>query len=214
MGILKDEDKQKVVEFFKAMVEPVTAIMFTQEFECEYCVMTRELIEELAELTDKLTVEVHDFVKDDALAKQYNLDKIPAIVLLGDKDYGIRFYGVPAGYEFMSLIEGILDVSKRDHGLPADIVAALEKIDQPVHMQAMITPTCPYCPRAVRTAHRFAMASDFITGDMVEVSEFPHVANKYRVQGVPNTIINEEHSLVGGQPEREFLKVVLQAIGK
>lgn len=214
MGLLKDADKQQVTEFFEAMVEPVTAIMFTQEFECEYCTMTRELIEEVAALTDKLTVEIYDFVKDETLVKQYHIDKIPALVLLGDKDYGIRFYGVPAGYEFMSLIEGVLDVSKRDHGLPADIVAKLAKVDQPVHMQAMVSPTCPYCTRAVRTAHKFAMASDFITGDMVEVGEFPHIANKYHVQGVPNTIINEEHSLVGGQPEKEFLKVVLQAIGK
>jgi len=214
MGLLKAEDKQKVSEFFEGMVESVTAIMFTQEFECEYCTMTRELIEELAKLTDKLVVEIRDFVKDEADVKKYNIDKIPALVLLGDKDYGIRFYGVPAGYEFMSLIEGILDVSKRAHGLPDNIVAALAKIDKPVHMQAMVSPTCPYCPRAVRAAHQFAMASDFIQGDMVEVGEFPHVANKYGVQGVPNTIINEDYSLVGGQPNSEFLRVVLEAVGK
>jgi glutaredoxin-like protein len=212
--MLKDDDRQKVTEFFQAVEQPVKIVMFTQEFECEYCTMTRELVEELAELSDKLSVEVYDFVKDEALAKEYKIDKIPAVILLGDKDYGIRFYGVPAGYEFMTIIEDIIDVSKRDHGLPANIIAELAKVDQPVHMQAMVSPTCPYCPRAVRTAHKFAMASDFITGDMVEVSEFPYIAMKYNVQGVPNTIINEEHSLVGGQPESEFLKVVLHAIGK
>ena len=114
----------------------------------------------------------------------------------------------------MTLIEDIIDVSKRDPGLPPNIVAGLAKVDQPVHMQAMISPTCPYCPRAVRAAHKFAMASDYITGDMVEVTEFPYIATKYNVQGVPNTIINEEHSLVGGQPEAQFLQAVLHAIGK
>ena len=214
MGVLKDSDKQKVAEFFEAIEQPVKMVMFTQEFECEYCTMTHEMVEELAALSDKLSAEVYDFVKDAELAKQYNIDKIPAIALLGDKDYGIRFYGVPAGYEFMTLIEDIIDVSKRDPGLPPNIVAGLAKVDQPVHMQAMISPTCPYCPRAVRAAHKFAMASDYITGDMVEVTEFPYIATKYNVQGVPNTIINEEHSLVGGQPEAQFLQAVLHAIGK
>ncbi|MBN2006626.1 MAG: thioredoxin family protein [Anaerolineae bacterium] len=214
MGMLKDSDKAKVREFFANIEQPVKMVMFTQEIECEYCTMTRELLEELAGLSDKLSLEVYDFVKDEVLAKQYAVDKIPATLLLGDKDYGIRFYGVPAGYEFMTLIEDILDVGKRDPGLPDAIVQALAKVDKPVRMQAMISPTCPYCPQAVRTAHRFAMVSDFITGDMVEVTEFPHLAMKYNVQGVPNTIINETHSLVGGQPEREFLKVVLQSIGK
>ena len=49
---------------------------------------------------------------------------------------------------------------------------------------------------------------------MVEISEFPHLAVKYNVHGVPNTIINEEHSVTGGQPEAEFAKAVLKAIGK
>ncbi len=66
----------------------------------------------------------------------------------------------------------------------------------------------------MRTAHRFAMASEHIRGDMVEASEFPYLSVKYHVHGVPHTVINEEHSVVGAQPEAEFAKVVLQAIGK
>jgi glutaredoxin-like protein len=214
MAVLQDADRAKVREFFQAIEHPVTLVMFTQSFECDYCTMTRELVQEIAELSDRITVEVYDLVKDEAVAKQYGIDKIPAIALLGDKDYGIRFYGVPAGYEFTSLIEGIVDVGKRDHGLPPDIVKKLAQVDQPVHMQAMVTPTCPYCPRAVRTAHRFAMASDHIRGDMVEVTEFPQLAVKYSVQGVPNTIINETESVLGGQPEKDFLKAVLKVVGK
>jgi len=81
-------------------------------------------------------------------------------------------------------------------------------------MQAFVSPTCPYCPKAVRAAHRFAMANDNITGDMVEVSEFPHLAVKYDVQGVPKTVINEKVDLVGGQPLQQFLEAVLQAVGE
>lgn len=214
MALLKDGDRRKVEEHFRALVHPVSIVMFTQSIECDYCQMTRELLLELADLSSLISVEILDFVEDADRVKQFGIDKIPATVILGDKDYGIRFYGVPAGYEFMSLIEAIVDVGKRDHGLPDSILAQLARIDQAVHMQAMVSPTCPYCPRAVRTAHKFAMASDFITGDMVEITEFPELAVKYGVQGVPNTIVNEVESVVGGLPEKDFAKAVLKAIGR
>ena len=212
--LIKDKEKKLIEKQFSVLEGDVRILMFTQEIECQLCAMTRQLIEELSALSDKISLEVKDFVADAELAKQYGVDKIPAIVLMGEKDYGIRFYGIPGGYEFATLLEDIRDVSLRDPGLSDEVKALLEQVDKPVHMQAMVTPTCPYCPQAVRTAHRFAMASEFITGDMVEVTEFPHLANKYRVSGVPNTIVNEAHSIMGAQPELMAAKAVLAAIGK
>lgn len=214
MAHISDKDREKLVEIFADLENPVTFVMFTQETECQYCTITREMLTEVAELSPKIELVIKDFVADAEEAEKYGIDKIPATVLLGDRDYGIRFYGIPAGYEFTTLIEDILDVSKRDPGLSPAVLELLKKVDKPVHMQAMITPTCPYCPKAVRTAHRFAMASEHIRGDMVEVSEFPHIAVKYGVQGVPNTIINEDHSAVGALPEKAFAQEVLKAIGK
>ena len=65
----------------------------------------------------------------------------------------------------------------------------------------------------MRTAHRFAMANEHIRGDMVEVSEFPHLAVKYGVQGVPKTIINETHDFVGVQPELNVVHAILESLG-
>ncbi len=214
MAVLKAEDREKVRSILAAIEHPVRLVMVTQAFECDYCRLTRELVEELATLNDKITAEVYDFVSDAERVQQYGIDKIPAVVPVGDKDYGIRFYGVPAGYEFMSLIEAIVDVGKRRHGLSDSILAQLARVDRPVHLQAMVSPTCPYCPQAVRAAHRFAMASDFIQGDMVEITEFPQLAVRYSVQGVPNTIINDAASLVGAQSDVEVAKAVLRVIGK
>jgi len=115
--------------------------MFTQEMECQHCEMARTMLEEVSGLSDKVIFEVHDFVAEADLAKKYRVDKIPATVLSGDKDYGIHFYGVPAGYEFNVLIEDIMDVGKRDPGLSKEVMAELAKIDRPVHMQVLISPT-------------------------------------------------------------------------
>jgi len=141
MGILKEKDKEKVTNIFKGIEKDVTIVMFTQEMECPRCEMTRTMLEEVSGLSDKLSLEVHDFVAEADLAKKYGVDKIPATVILGDMDYGIRFYGVPAGYEFNVLIEDIMDVGKRNPGLSKEVMTELAKIDRPVHMQVLISPT-------------------------------------------------------------------------
>jgi glutaredoxin-like protein len=141
MALLKDKDKTKVTNTLKGITNPVTIVMFTQEIECQHCEMTRTLLEELSNLSDRITLEVHDFVADKELAKKYGVDKIPATVLIGEKDYGIRFFGVPAGYEFNVLVQDIRDVGKRDPNLSDKVLTELAKIDQPVHLQTIISPT-------------------------------------------------------------------------
>jgi len=141
MGILKEKDQKKVKDIFKDIDNDVRIVMFTQEMECSHCEMTRTMLEEVSGLSDKVSMEVHDFVAEQDLAKKYGVDKIPATVLVGDKDYGIRFYGVPAGYEFTVLIEEIRDIGRRDAGLSRKVLAEVAKIDKPVHLQVLISPT-------------------------------------------------------------------------
>jgi len=141
MGVLKEKDREKLTQTFKEIQKDVKIVMFTQEMECPHCEMTRMMLEEISGLSDRLSLEVHDFVAEADLAKKYGVDKIPAIILLGERDYGIRFYGVPAGYEFAVLIEDIKDAGRRDPGLSKEVMAELAKVDKPVHMQVLISPT-------------------------------------------------------------------------
>jgi glutaredoxin-like protein len=141
MAIISGKDQKKLKDIFKSLSNDVKMLFFTQEFECEHCKMARSLLEEVSALSEKITLEAHDFVKEAELAKKYGIDKIPATILLGDHDYGIRFYGVPAGYEFTSLVEDIIDISKRDPGLPKELLDELSKADKPVHIEVLISPT-------------------------------------------------------------------------
>lgn len=213
MALLKEKDKEIVKKEFAKLKDDVTLIVFTQELECEYCKETRELVEEIASLSDKIKFEVYNFALDKEKVKEYDIDKIPAIVLKGVKDYGVRFYGIPAGYEFTTLIEDIIDVSNGESGLLNQTKEKIKTIDKPVHIQVFVTPTCPYCPSAVRTAHKMAIESPFIKADMIEVIEFPHLAHKYGVMGVPKVVINDKISFEGALPEPHFLQHVLLAIG-
>ena len=211
MPLLKDKDREQLRKVFAGITHPVTLVFFTQAQECQYCSATREILEEVEALSDEIQLEVHDLVADADLVQEYGVSQIPATILVGDRDYGIRYYGVPAGYEFTSLVEDILMVGRRDAGLAPATVAALAGLKKLVHMQVLVSPTCPYCPRAVRTAHQFALASEHVTADMIEISEFPHLAVKYQVQGVPTTVVNETVTLAGAQPESAVLEKVLAA---
>jgi glutaredoxin-like protein len=206
-------------EFETNLVNPVKLVMFTQEIECQFCAETRQIVEEISSLSDKISSEIYHFVTDKATAEIYDVDKIPAIAVLrvedGDeKDYGIRFFGIPSGYEFTTVIEDIIDVSRGDSGLQPKSREAVAGITEPVHFQVFVTPTCPYCTQAVRLAHKFAMESDLITADMVESVEFPHLANKYQVYGVPRTVINETVHQEGAVPEPMMLAKLLEAVGQ
>ncbi|RMI19222.1 MAG: glutaredoxin [Calditrichaeota bacterium] len=214
MAFLKEQDRIEIRKRLEGLQNPVKLVFFTQELECMYCKETHQLLQELAELSDKLTLEVYNFAIDREMAEKFSIDKIPATVVMGEKDYGIRFYGIPSGFEFSTLLEDILMVSRGDSGLSEETRKALKAITTPVHLQVFVTPTCPYCPQAVYLAHQFAFESDQITADMVEATEFPHLAQKYRVMGVPKTVANDRDVVEGAAPEPmllERLQEVLKA---
>ena len=215
MSLLRDEDRKQLIDLFSELETPVKLVMFTQEMECQYCRETRQIAEELTELSDMLELEVYDFVADQEIVEAYQIDKIPAIAMTrggeAPKDYGIRFYGIPSGYEFSSLIENIMMIARGDSGLSDDTRAWVEKLEGPMHLQVFVTPTCPYCPRAVIMAHQLAFESEFVTADMVEATEFPHLSMKYQVQGVPRTVINETIHMEGAAPEPMLLAKLREA---
>jgi glutaredoxin-like protein len=219
MSLLNDNIQKQIRQAFEALTGPVKIVMFTQGEdvpECETCADTRQLLAEISALSDKIALEVHDFAREVKLAEQYHIDKIPAVAILsgGDqpKDYGIRLYGVPAGYEFSTLIEDILMVSQHKLALNAKTLDELKKLTQPVNIQVFVTPTCPYCPRAVVLAHQLALASDLITASMVEANEFPHLSHKYQVYGVPRTVIEDVIHVEGAVPEAMLVDELMKVL--
>lgn len=201
MSKLNKKVIKQLKEAFEVLKKEVTLKYFTQSVECQFCRDTRELLEEVAEISGKIKLEVYDFVEDKAEVEKYNIDKIPATVVMDDKDYGIRFYGIPGGYEFGSLVEAIKLVSTGETMLSDEGKKFLDGLKKDVHLQVFVTPTCPYCPGAVVLAHHMAYYSPKVKGDMVEASEFTHLSIKYNVMGVPRTVINETEFLEGAAPE-------------
>ena len=212
MPVLPDDVKTQVQETLADLEYPVHLIVFTQTLECMYCRENRELIEEVAGLSDQVDVQVYNFITDEDQAKQYAIDKIPATAIVGEEDYGIRFYGIPAGYEFTTLIHTIRMVGTGTSQLDEQTVQALNALPEPAHLQVFVTPTCPYCPQAVVAGFEMAYASPNVRADGIESTEFPYLAVKYQVAGVPRTIVNETVDIEGAVPPDVVLAKIQEAL--
>jgi glutaredoxin-like protein len=214
MGYIGEKDKEYLMgEFEKYMKEKVKLLVFTGE-NCQYCNVATAIAKEVAELHNAIEFEEHSIT--DELAKEWGLEHVPTVVITDGEVYGgrIRYVGLPSGYEFSSLIEDLIDVSRRHADVSDEVRAQLDMIDKPVKIQVFVTPTCPYCPKAVRTAHRFAILNPNITGEMVEAVEFPEWANKWNVMSVPHILINEDVQFIGAYPDEQYIKYVVEAYKK
>jgi glutaredoxin-like protein len=210
MGLIPDDKKELLrKEFKEKMEDPVKILMFTQEIECKFCSDTRQLAQELAALSDRINVEVYDFVADANKAKELGIDKIPALAIIGKKDYGVRIYGIPYGYELQTLIEAITNVSKGRTDLSEETKKILTDVKASVHIQVFVSLTCHHCPVAATVAHKLAVENDMIRADVIDGTEFPQLAQKYSVTGVPKVIINEKIEFVGAFNEDLFAEHVV-----
>ena len=154
MALLKDSDREQLQKEFERLENPVKLVYFTQALDCDYCPLTQQVLEELAGLSDKIQLQIQNFAIDKEQVYEYKIARAPATAVVRvetqmvdgvaqtrDRDYGIRYYGVPAGFEFGALVSDVLDVSRGDSGLTAQSKAALAQLKEPLHLQVFTTPT-------------------------------------------------------------------------
>jgi alkyl hydroperoxide reductase subunit AhpF len=132
--------------FDQQLAQPVEVLFFGKQADCDYCDDTQQLVQEVVDLSEKLGMSAYDLEQDAEIARQYNVDKTPGLVIAGrdgDKiiDYGIRYAGIPSGYEFGSLIQSLVLVSGRESGLNPKTRQALKELKKPVNMLVFTTPT-------------------------------------------------------------------------
>lgn len=217
--ILNEKVIKQIEEAFAEMQEPVQVLYFGSQDHCDTCAETQQLLEEVAAVNDKVELRVYDLQVNRDIAEKFNVMNAPGIVIAAKNDadvknLGVQFSGTPSGYEFSTLINDILAVSRRDSGLSETTREFLKKLDRPVHLQVFVTPSCPYCPRAVLLAHQMAMENpQMIRAEGVEATQFPELANRFNVRGVPQTVINSGAGIVvGAVPEQNLLAEITRAL--
>jgi glutaredoxin-like protein len=192
-------------------IEPKSAIVVPGRPECELCEETRDLLEDVASLSNQITLIVHDVRTEPELASETGISRVPTLVLRGAARGVVRYVGIPAGLEFGTLLEDLAAVSRGTTALGQESRTKLATLTKPVHVQVFVTPTCPYCPRVASLAHQAAVECGNVTADVVEISEFPDLAAQYHVHGVPKVVMNDTVELIGAQPEAAFVDAMLKA---
>jgi glutaredoxin-like protein len=145
-NLLNDQIVVQLREAFANLKLPVAVLFFGSRENCEYCEDTRQLLEEVSAIDEKLSLTVYDIDSDAEVAAHYRVDKTPGIVIAakdGEQiiDLGIQYSGIPSGHEFSTLIQDILLVSSRDSGLSTQTREYLKNLDKPLHLQVFVTPT-------------------------------------------------------------------------
>ncbi len=207
-NLLNDEVKQQIQEFLKPMKNSVTMVLFTQkDGPCQTCEESRELLGEVATLSDKVEYIEKDLQKDSEEASLYGVTMTPSFVVLNSEgEYtGVKFNGIPAGHEINSFLSALIDMSGVEPSFDAAVLERIKNVKKPVNIKVFVTLSCPHCPGAVQNAHRLAMLNDNIEGEMIEAQTFGTLSQKFNVSGVPKIVINDEHELTGNQPIEQFL---------
>jgi len=210
--LLNDQVADQIKQHLSGMKNPVTMVLFTQanQSECTYCEETQQLLTEVAELNDKITLELKDLDMDSELAVSYNVTMTPSFIMLDSEGvyHGVQFNGIPAGHEINSFLSGLLGMSGLDAGFDEKTLARIKKINKPVDIKVFVTTSCPHCPGAVAKAHQLSMLNPNVSGMMIEANSFHELSRKYNVSGVPKIVINDTIELLGDQPMEEFLRKI------
>lgn len=174
--------------------------------------LVRGVVEEIAAAGgERVAVEIVDLDGHDPGAGAGVAPElgVPAIEISApETEASIAYLGIPGGYEFGALIDTVQRMGRRDPGLRAASLRRLEEMDVDAEIMVFVTPSCPYCPVAAALAFRLAMASPRVRALTVEATEFPELAGRHGVSGVPHVVVNRSGSFVGALPEDHFVAEV------
>ena len=218
---LKDQDAIQA-KFAAELAAPVKIDYFTKRETkleapgvepCAFCKPTQTMLQELSALSDLVSLRVHQFEDNPEEKATFGVERVPGIVLRGPGPGLFKYYGMPGGTEFPAFVESIVDLSRWETLLSPDSVKALAELNTDVSVRVFVTPTCPYCPQMARAAFMMGIVTEHVKAEVIEVNEFPALAERYKVESVPLTLINDNVSIPGALPEPALVEQVVKAAG-
>jgi glutaredoxin-like protein len=193
------------IDFF---TEKETSVLVPGRQPCQYCKPTRQMLQELAALTDGISLRQHIFEEDKEAVAEYRVERIPAIVLHGGDVRWLKYYGLPGGYEFVTLIETIVDISRGISHLNAETLRRLRKLKKDVRVQVFVTPACPHSPQMARLAYQMALESPHVRAEAIEADEFPELSQRHQVRTVPTTIVGDKTRFSGAVRDDVLMDII------
>jgi glutaredoxin-like protein len=185
--------------------------IFVPGRECVYCDDVQTMLEELAALSPRVSVTMHDYEDGDKAAAALGVDNVPAIVLRGQANRPVRYFGMPSGAQWPGFVETLFETASGVVQLQPATVTALKKLRSDVILKVLITPACPYSAVMARLAFKLALQSVRVKTDVIEVAEFPQLIAQIGAAVVPITVINDEYATPGVLEEADLVQALLAA---
>ncbi len=209
---LSDAIKGQLKGIFSKMENDVTLVSIVDE-SMPKSVELRDFLIDVAELGDKLHLEVYPKGENAEMETKINADKFPVVSLLDHKgNYsGVKFHGVPGGHELNSFILAIYNLAGPGQALDSSIQQSIKAIDKKANIKVMVSLSCHYCPDVVVGAQRIAIENPNVEAEMIDISNFQDIKKKYKVMSVPAMIINDEQVVFGAKKINEIVEVLQQA---
>ncbi len=212
MALLSESDAHEVTKIFSILVRDVYIKVYTQKLECPSCHDTETILRELDGLSDRLKITFLNSQANREEAQKDGVERTPAIIVSDGTHSRVKFYGAPSGYEFSSLLTTIIDTGGPEEPLTAETIAFLNDLDEDLVMQVFVTPSCPHCPSSAVLASRMARYSGRVNAEVIEANEFQQLSMKFKVQGVPRTVVNGKFFAEGSLPESMMVKALKKGL--
>lgn len=194
---------------FYQLQNNVRLICFTKDTDCLHCQEAKRLFEHIAELSPKLKFAVYNFETNKNKDHQYQIFDVPAVAIIGEKDFGIRYYCYPQSLELNNFLDDIVYVSKGEHHLSDQVMQKLKYLKRRIQLKVFISPWCSYSLPAARMGLKLAIASDLISVDIIDTNDFLKIADKYQVRAIPMTVVNETQSFYGALDEMHYVDHIM-----
>jgi glutaredoxin-like protein len=211
-ALVDRKDRAEIERLFRTGLKgEVKVVLFTSKDGRQYSELTRKLLEEVSSISDKVKLEVIDKDEERTRARAMEVDLAPTTVIVASNGAMLHYVGIPAGRQLKCLVEDIVDASREGTQMDQETRSIIKRVTAPTIIRVFVTTFCPYSPLVVRSAHRFALENPMIRALMVETVEFPELAKRYNVVGVPRTVVNDRLQFDGAPSEKAFAAKVLEA---
>lgn len=210
MTVIPEEDAELLRKLFAEKMQSHVEVLLFIKREDSSSDEAEKLLKELSDLSPKISLRVFDFDKDREVVEHYGISRVPAVTIIGKKDYDIRYYGVPFEQEFETLIEWLISVSKGDVDLSPETLKGLGELEEDKKITVLVTYACPQCPEVAQRVIEFAIVSDNISVDIIDIFEFPEVKKDFPVLVSTPKIFAGSKTLTGwrGGDEGALLELI------
>lgn len=209
-SLLSDAIRGQLKGIFAKMENDVTLVSIVDE-NLPKSVELRDFLLDVAELGDKIHLELYNKGENPAMEEKIHADKFPVVSLLNaNGEYsGVKYHGVPGGHELNSFILAIYNLAGPGQALDAGILDTIKSINKKANIKVMVSLACHYCPDVVVGAQRIAIENPNVEAEMVDISQFQDIKKKYKVMSVPAMIINDEQVVFGAKKIDEIAALLV-----